>query len=576
MISAERNFTTAPWSLSVRYTRRLLMEHFFPSLLAVFIACQSAWAGADTGTESGTSASLREVRVQLKWAHQFQFAGHYAAIHNGYYRDAGLDVTLIEYNSSMTPINQLLGGRVDFAVADSGALIYRSTGVPLVALAAIFQHSPSILISRADTGIRELSDLKDKRAMLAGGYMNAELMAMLSNAGIHSDEIRVLPTDTSINALIDGQTDAYNGYTTNEPYALSQQGVPFITFQPRDYGVDFYGDILITTETMVKNDPQLVRAFRDATLKGWVYAVEHPEDVVDLILDQYNTQNKTRDHLLFEAREAIKLILPGVVPIGYMNEERWRRIETVFEQQDILARNVDMQKFVYQTDETSALLKILYQYRVQISAGVILLLGILMLFHILRLRTQINVRTKELNNAKLRAESEARTDALTGLPNRHYFFEELARDIAKAQRHGIPLSVISVDIDFFKHINDNYGHAAGDEALRFAGDIFRVYTRAGDIAARIGGEEFAMACLNTTSGEVHELAERLRREMEQTNISYAAQPFHITVSIGIAMHESGDNVDQLLQKADTALYQAKQAGRNKVCEWNPQLENSDA
>jgi len=301
-------------------------------LVSMLILAPDAMA-QQASHRTGGATGLKEVRVQLKWRHQFQFGGYYAAIDQGYYQDAGLSVSLIEHSPELSPIDQLMGGRVDFAVGDTGALIYRSTGVPVVALAAVFQHSPSILISLAGESPRELSDFKGKKAMLSGGYMNAELLSMLRSVGVTPEDIELVPSNTAIDVLIDGQTEAYNAYTTNEPYLLQQRGIPYQIFHPKDYGIDFYGDILLTTEQLIDQNPDYVQAFRDATLKGWAYAVAHPEETVDLILKRYNTQQKSRDHLLFEAREAIKLILPTVVPIGYMNEERWHRIEAVFREE---------------------------------------------------------------------------------------------------------------------------------------------------------------------------------------------------------------------------------------------------
>jgi len=529
--------------------------------LAVFIAAQGVLADSDR--HSGEP--LRPVRVQLKWAHQFQFAGYYAAIENGYYKNVGLDVSLIEYTPALTPIDQLIGGRVDFAVADSGALIYRSTGVPLVALAVIFQNSPSILISRADRDIARLEDLKHKKIMLAGGYLNAELMATLREAGISGDDFELVPAETTLQALIDGHIDAYNGYTTNEPYLLEEKGIPFIRFVPLDYGVDFYGDLLITTETVIAHSPKMVADFRAATLKGWVYALENPEAVVDVIIDKYNSQNKTRDHLLFEAQEAKKLILPNVVPVGYMNRERWQRIEAKFIDQGLFSAKVNMADFLYNSDDELTLNEALGKYKVALVAGTASLAGMLMIFHMLRLKNQVNTSTQELKQEKLRAEQEARTDVLTGLPNRRYFFEQLARDIAYAERNGIPLTLISLDIDFFKDINDKYGHGAGDEALRHVSKIFKKYTRSGEIAARIGGEEFAMACLNARSDEALFLAERIRKETAATAIQYRDKSFTLTLSGGIATMAEGESIDQLLRNADMALYTAKRSGRNKIC-----------
>ncbi|AUN94962.1 GGDEF domain-containing protein [Pseudazoarcus pumilus] len=511
-----------------------------------------------------TDGQLQPVRVQLKWTHQFQFAGYYAAIHQGYYRDAGFEVTLIEHQPGLGAIDQLIGGRVDYAVGDSGVLLYRATGVPLVALAAIFQQSPSILLTLEESGIETLADLRGKRIMLLGGYLNAELMSMLATAGIGADDFTLLPADTDVRALIDGRTEAYNAYTTNEPFALSRRGIAHRAFSPSDYGVDFYADILVTTEGRVAADADGVRRFTEATLRGWRYAVDNPEEVVDLILEHYNTQARSRDHLLFEAREAIRLILPNVVPIGFINEERFARIAKVFRDQGQLANAVDLNEFIYRPDD-DRLFEVLARHRLQIAAAVIALFALALLSHILRLRAQVRARTRELDAARECAEIEARTDALTGLPNRRSFLETLHRDLARAERRNEPLTLMSLDIDHFKTINDRYGHAAGDLALQRTAETLAAHVRSGDMAARIGGEEFAVACHAIGGPETLILAERLRAAVEATEIVFEDQHIALTVSIGVAEREATDDVGNLLRKADLALYVAKQQGRNRVC-----------
>lgn len=519
-------------------------------------------------------AALQTVRVQLKWTHQFQFAGYYAAIHHGFYREAGLDVVLFEHRPGAPPVDQLIGGRVEYAVADSGVLLYRSTGVPLVALAAIFQQSPSILLTTEASGIRELADLRGKRVMLLGGYLNAELMSMLETAGIGSDDFVLLPADTDVSALMYGRTDAYNAYITNEPFTLDLHGIAYRAFAPGDYGVDFYGDVLITTESRLEADPGGVRRFVEATLRGWRYAADHPEEIVELILTHYNTQGRSREHLMFEAQALIRLILPNVVPIGYMNEERWRRIEGIFRNQGQLSRDVDMSRFLYRELQEDSLLDALMRHRLQIAAGLAALVLLVMTWHVLRLRSQVRARTRDLERARVRAEAEARTDPLTGLPNRRCFFESLARDLARAERGDAALAVLSIDIDHFKAVNDHYGHAAGDAALLRTAELLLRHVRGGDVAARIGGEEFALACTNAAPKETLRLAERLRAAVEAAEVHYDGRSFRITVSIGVAFHACSDDVDRLLRKADLALYEAKQRGRNRVQEWNPDCDTT--
>ncbi|MBR9900523.1 MAG: GGDEF domain-containing protein [Rhodospirillales bacterium] len=537
----------------------LFLAAFMNSVQAQTEALQSSvkTAAQDKMTE-------RKVRVQLKWRHQFQFAGYYAALEKGFYRDAGLDVELLEVENGVVPIDQLMGGAVDFAVADTGALIYRSVGVPIVALASIFQHSPSILMTRGAGDVTDLADLRGRRVMLSGGYMNAELVAMLQAAGLSLEDVELVPDDTSVDALVDGKTDAYNGYLTNEPFGLENRGVDFQVFAPMAYGVDFYGDTLFTTEAKITNNSDLVEDFRAATLRGWSYAVEHPEEIVDLILKKYNSQGKSRAHLMFEARQSIELILPNVVPLGYMNIERWERIAEIFTEQGRLKGPVEMRAFLHPSDDFDRFVDVLYRQRENIGAAVILVIAVLLVLHIASLRIQIRARTAELEVAKKRAEEEARTDALTGLPNRRCFFETASRDIERIKRNDGDMSVLVADIDFFKEVNDTYGHVAGDHVLRKVSEVLKRNVRAGDVAARIGGDEFAFCCPDSGASEAEALAKRLRDQMATQKIDYDGSQILVTLSLGYAQYQPGQSLDELVQNADAALYDAKRNGRNTI------------
>lgn len=524
------------------------------------------WVFSADAVAQGEDA-LKEVAVQLKWKHQFQFAGYYAAIEQGYYKEAGLNVTLYERTISRSPIDQLMGGRVEFAVADTGALIYRASGVPLVALAAIFQSSPSVLMTLADDSVHSILDLKDQPVMLSGGYMNAELIAMLASAGMAVDDVQVVPSETSVNGLISREVAAYNGYLTNEPYLLTQRDIPFQVFHPSDYGIDFYGDILLTTETMVQTAPDVTRNFLEATRRGWDYAMTHPEEIVDLILRDYNTTGKSREHLLFEAAASKPLILHTVVPVGYMNKERWQHIESVFRSQGLLSGTVDLNAFIYSDARENLFDELFWSHRWYWLLGLASLVGLTLLLHAQRLKAEVAIRTRQLSDAKQQAEQEARTDYLTNLPNRRHFLEGLTRYAAQSERHDLSLSLIMIDIDYFKKVNDQYGHAAGDEALRQVGLLLKGAVRTGDMAARMGGEEFAIVCLNNDAQEAVALAKRLCRDMANRPVTFDGAVFGLTVSIGIAVYEKGDGIQSLLHKADMALYRAKASGRNRVQPW---------
>jgi diguanylate cyclase (GGDEF)-like protein len=158
-------------------------------------------------------------------------------------------------------------------------------------------------------------------------------------------------------------------------------------------------------------------------------------------------------------------------------------------------------------------------------------------------------------------------DTLTGLQNRRTFEERWHGEAARARRYGRPISIAAVDIDYFKQFNDTYGHAAGDAALRSVGRVIRSRVRAGDFAARIGGEEFAIALPETNSTNAMTMAEQIRQSIADTQVRIAGhrRPVNVTVSIGVASWpEHGEEISRLLERADNRLYEAKLAGRDQV------------
>ncbi len=159
----------------------------------------------------------------------------------------------------------------------------------------------------------------------------------------------------------------------------------------------------------------------------------------------------------------------------------------------------------------------------------------------------------------------ATTDLLTGLGNRAHFMESAETELRRAARFHRALAVLMLDIDFFKRINDRYGHAAGDEALRLFSRVLTRETRAVDVLGRLGGEEFAVILPETGLDAAEQVAERVRLAIEEASFSFqGSDPIRYTVSAGIALHAPGDTLDTLLANADEALYRAKHKGRNRV------------
>jgi two-component system cell cycle response regulator len=167
----------------------------------------------------------------------------------------------------------------------------------------------------------------------------------------------------------------------------------------------------------------------------------------------------------------------------------------------------------------------------------------------------------------------ATTDGLTGLANHRIFQEELEKKLASATRFNKELSVVLCDLDHFKQVNDTHGHPVGDVVIKgLAETLKRNVVRDTDLAARYGGEEFVIVCEGTSTQGAVQLAERIRKDMEQQTFHTEQGEFHVTLSMGVASYPSHAHTrENLVERADAALYMAKENGRNKVCTWSKAL-----
>lgn len=174
---------------------------------------------------------------------------------------------------------------------------------------------------------------------------------------------------------------------------------------------------------------------------------------------------------------------------------------------------------------------------------------------------------REMMHLRRRLADMALSDPLTGLPNRRHFEEVLRAELDRVERYGGHCAVAMVDVDFFKHYNDNVGHLAGDMALRELADVMRRELRLHDMVARYGGEEFALIMINASKEEARPILERVRIDVQEHPFRHRdIQPAgRLTVSAGLAAFpEDGTTYEELLERADEALYRAKHAGRNRV------------
>lgn len=299
---------------------------------------------------SSFALAVEKVTLQLKWTHAFQFAGYYAALEKGYYRDAGLDVQLLEATPGIDPLESVLSDQAQYGVGTSSLLLARKSGKPVVVLAAIFQHSPLVLVAREDKsskGTQGIHDIVGKRVMIEP--QSDELIAYLKQEGIAPDRLIQVPHSFRVEDLIEGRVDAMSAYVSNELYYLERANFDYQVYTPRTGGIDFYGDNLYTTEKEINTHPERARAFREASLRGWQYAMQHPDEIADLIVAKYSTRHP-REFYLFEAQHIAALLRSDLIEIGYMSRGRWRHIADTYADLGLLPRDYRLDGFIYEPD----------------------------------------------------------------------------------------------------------------------------------------------------------------------------------------------------------------------------------
>ena len=360
------------------------------SWLCVSVSEADDSPSADTG--------LEQVTLQLKWLHQFQFAGYYAAKHKGFYQAEGLDVDIKVGGPDIKVDQEVSSRRANFGVLGSELILKRVQGEPLVLLATIMQHSNRAIIVRADSDIDSPANLAGKRLMLNTNE-NAEFLAMFAAEGVALDSLDITPKDDLANErFIEGQIDALNGSVGNQPFLFLTRGVNTRTIRPIHYGIDFYGDSLFTSESELKGHSERVAGFRRASLLGWEYAMGHFDEMIDLIISEYAPE-KTPDQLRFEATELQKLILANIVDTGHVNPHRVQRIAELYAERNVITDDFSLDGFIYEPApiSTTALIR-----RIVIGGFAFVVVFVICLITLSvfnrKLRKSVLERTRELTD----------------------------------------------------------------------------------------------------------------------------------------------------------------------------------
>lgn len=288
-----------------------------------------------------------KVTLQLKWFHQFQFAGYYAAKEKGFYNDVGLDVTIKQRDLSFNNINQVIKNEAQYGVADSILFLYKSKNEPIILVSSIFQHSPSVLITLKENKINSIYDFDHKDMIFyendTDGFSS---LALLKKFDLKPNLIRKRESNDYLK-LMNKEVDIVPAYLSNEPFYFKEKGIDINIINPSNYGFDLYGDMLFTNEIEAKNHPQRVKKFRDATIKGWKYALDHKDEIIRLIHEKYNPK-KSIKHLEYEANIIEKMINKDSIPIGTIDRGRIQYINTLYKEYGLTSNIFNVKDFIFE------------------------------------------------------------------------------------------------------------------------------------------------------------------------------------------------------------------------------------
>ncbi len=263
--------------------------------------------------------ALEKVSLQLAWKYQFEFAGFVAAKEKGFYEEAGLDVELREYNQNIDTVNDVLNGISTYGIHHSSIFIENNKIKPIVILGTYLQKAPLIFI--AQKGITHPSQMKNKTIMGTKSELKySALGLMLKHYDISENNANIIEQTFDLNDFINKKVDIMSAFRSNQLYELHEKNIPFEIIEPFDFGFTMSAGNLFSSEKEIVNNPKRAQAFIDATNKGWKYALENSDEIIDILIKKYEV-SKSKKALEFEAKEVEKLMMLDFFKIGEINDE---------------------------------------------------------------------------------------------------------------------------------------------------------------------------------------------------------------------------------------------------------------
>ncbi len=306
---------------------------------------------ADNLVNEKAKKNLEKVSLQLHWKYQFQFAGFIAAKEKGFYRDVGLDVELKEYNFGMNIIDAVVSGKSTYGIYNSNILISYLQNSSIKLISSYFKRSALVLITSPD--IISAKDLIGK-SIMAGTRADFDLnfKSLFKNQNIDIDSLNLIKHTYNIDDFVLGKVDAMTAFISDQPYKLDKEGVSYNIINPSDFGTFNLQLELFTSNTEVLEHPQRVKNFKEASTRGWNYALSHKDEIIKLIYDKYS-KGISIDSLKNESEEIDKLILPKTYDIGSIDKNFLHRQFEMFKTIYNVGDDIVLNNFIHAADKNN-------------------------------------------------------------------------------------------------------------------------------------------------------------------------------------------------------------------------------
>ena len=273
---------------------------------------------------------LEKVSLQLHWKYQFEFAGFIAAKEKGFYEEAGLDVELKEYTFGQNIIKDVINKKSTYGIYNSNILVEYLKEEPIQLISSYFKRSALVLITKPE--IKYPKDLLDKKIMAAGiEDFNLNFNYIFSLQNIKIDSLNLVPHSFNVDDFANNKVDAMTAFISDQPFKLDKLNAKYNIIDPSSFGIFNLQLELFTSKDEANKYRNRTEAFKKASLKGWEYALNNPDEIIKIILEKYNTQNLTKEFLENEALHTERLMLPKMYEIGSIDKMfLYRQIDILY------------------------------------------------------------------------------------------------------------------------------------------------------------------------------------------------------------------------------------------------------